>query len=392
MKNQKILIPLFYIVTALYWFSLYTYVPTLSPYVKSLGASYKLVGIIIGSYGFTQMLLRIPLGILSDKLKMRKPFVSLGVFLGMFSCLGMLFFHEPVWVLVFRSMAGAAAATWVTYTVLFSSYFSEEEMPKSIGMINSYCSLGQVLAMLIGGAAAQYFTQFTPFLVGAVGGLAGLFISFFIKEDKHVDREPQKIRELLTVGKERGLLIPSGLAIICQLITFGTVFGFTPVAAKAIGATSFQLGLLTALSTLPGIFSAAMSGSVFAKRWGEKRTITYGFLLVALSCLAIPYAKSLWVLYLTQMIGGFGQGAVFPLLMSASIKSVSIQKRATAMGFFQAIYGIGMFIGPVMVGFLSDSVGLIYGFWAISLIGLAGALLTHLLMKQRNVVNKEKIA
>src|SRR5665647_959411 len=381
MKSRKIAIPLFYLVTTLYWFSLYTYVPTLSPDIKSVGASYKLVGIIIGSYGFTQMLLRIPLGILSDKLKIRKPFISAGVFLGMLSSLGMFLFHEPGWVLFFRSMAGVAAATWVTYTVLFSSYFSEEDMPKSIGMINSYCFLGQVLAMLLGGAAAQYFTQFTPFLVGAVGGLAGLFVSFFITEDKQVDRVPLKLRELLSVGKEKGLLIPSGLAIISQLLSFGTVFGFTPVAAKAIGATSFELGLLTALSTLPGIFAAAMSGSIFAIKWGEKRTIIYGYILVALSCLAIPYAKSLWVLYITQMIGGFGQGTVFPLLMSASIKSVSEQKRATAMGFFQAIYGIGMFIGPIMVGFLSDSMSLFYGFWATGLIGLTGAVLTQLLMK-----------
>ena len=132
---------------------------------------------------------------------------------------------------------------------------------------------------------------------------------------------------------------------------------------------------------MPGIFAAAMSGSIFAIKWGEKRTIIYGYILVALSCLAIPYAKSLWVLYITQMIGGFGQGTVFPLLMSASIKSVSEQKRATAMGFFQAIYGIGMFIGPIMVGFLSDSMSLFYGFWATGLIGLTGAVLTQLFMK-----------
>src|SRR5665647_3789323 len=113
MKSRKIAIPLFYLVTTLYWFSLYTYVPTLSPYIKSVGASYKLVGIIIGSYGFTQMLLRIPLGILSDKLKIRKPFISAGVFLGMLSSLGMFLFHEPGWVLFFRSMAGVAALSLI---------------------------------------------------------------------------------------------------------------------------------------------------------------------------------------------------------------------------------------------------------------------------------------
>ena len=48
----------------LFWFSQYTYVPHLSAYLKDLGASLTLIGIVTGSYGFTQMLARIPLGIL----------------------------------------------------------------------------------------------------------------------------------------------------------------------------------------------------------------------------------------------------------------------------------------------------------------------------------------
>jgi len=59
--------------------SLYAYVPILSPYAESLGASYKMVGMIIGSYGFTQMLLRIPLGIISDKMGNRKLFIISGI-------------------------------------------------------------------------------------------------------------------------------------------------------------------------------------------------------------------------------------------------------------------------------------------------------------------------
>ena len=33
------------------------------------------------------------------------------------------------------------------------------------------------------------------------------------------------------------------------------------------------------------------------------------------------------------------------------------------MGFFQAIYGLGMFAGPVVVGFISDTVSLNAGFY-----------------------------
>ena len=63
----------------LFWFSVYTYPSFLTTYaVDGLGATKVMAGMIVGSYGLTQMALRVPLGILSDVLKRRKPFVMLG--------------------------------------------------------------------------------------------------------------------------------------------------------------------------------------------------------------------------------------------------------------------------------------------------------------------------
>ncbi|MDR0272568.1 MAG: MFS transporter, partial [Clostridiales bacterium] len=62
MRNR---IALFYIVTSFFWFSLYTYVPYVSPYAENLGANHRLIGLIGGAYGFTQMAIRFPLGIFS---------------------------------------------------------------------------------------------------------------------------------------------------------------------------------------------------------------------------------------------------------------------------------------------------------------------------------------
>ena len=58
---------------------MYTYPSFLSGYVQNvLGAGSVLVGMIVGSYGFVQMLLRIPLGICSDRVKKRRVFVQAG--------------------------------------------------------------------------------------------------------------------------------------------------------------------------------------------------------------------------------------------------------------------------------------------------------------------------
>ena len=382
MNNKSYRISLFCLVTGLYWFSLYAYVPILSPYAESLGASYKMVGTIIGSYGFTQMVLRIPLGVLSDKLGKRKPFIVLGIGISLLSSLGMYFFKNPLMILLFRSLSGVAASSWVAYTILFSSYFEQGDASQALGIVNACNSLGQMSAVLIGGYAAQRLGQNTTFIIASVSSALGLALSFGIVEKKKANRKPLDVPELLTVAGNRGLLVVSGLAILLQFIAFSTVYGFTPVIAKKIGANDAQLGLLTAFSSLPAIFSSAVSGSVFSKRFGEKKVIAAGFVIISASCAAIPLISNINILYLSQIIGGLGRGLVFPLLMSLCIKSIDRSKHATAMGFFQAIYGVGMFIGPVITGFINDAAKLFWGFWVSAAVGLAGALIANQFIKE----------
>ena len=165
-------------------------------FAESRGASHGFAGIIIGSYGFTQMLLRIPLGIVSDRLNRRKIFVISGVFLGLTSSLGMWLFNSPPMLLIFRSIAGAAASSWVAYTVLFSSYFKAEDAPKAIGYISAVNTIGQSAAIFIGGASSDLLGSAFPFLIGAIGGLAGLLLSFQISEERQAETKQTSIVQL----------------------------------------------------------------------------------------------------------------------------------------------------------------------------------------------------
>lgn len=377
MKNDKRSI-MFIISTCFFWFSLYAYVPILSPYAQSLGASYNMIGLIIGSYGFTQMLLRIPLGIISDKINERKIFIIIGIFLTILSSLGMWLFKNPLYLLIFRGLSGGAAASWVTFTVLYSSYFNKNDTSKALGILNSFSFLGQMSATLLGGIVAQKLNIEFTFMLAFIGGLISILFGFQIHEEKSIIKKSIELNDLLKIIKDKNLLLVSALAIISQLITFGTVYGFTPVNAKIIGANSIQLGILSTLSILPSIFSSAISGTYFTKKIGEKNSIIFSFIIISISCFSIPFINNINILYLSQFIGGFGRGIVFPLLMSLSIKNVNFEKRATAMGFFQSIYGLGMFLGPVIVGFLGSQFNLTIGFLTMGLFGIIGAIISFL--------------
>lgn len=67
------------IIVVLFWFAQYVYVPFQTPYLSTMQVSSSMIGIIIGTYGFSQMILRMPIGIMADKNGRHKLFIILGV-------------------------------------------------------------------------------------------------------------------------------------------------------------------------------------------------------------------------------------------------------------------------------------------------------------------------
>lgn len=123
---------------------MYTCVPILTAYVESLGASNKMAGLIVGMYGLSQMLLRIPVGVISDRIhKRKKMFIVLGMVFSILAGAGILLTDHLNWILFLRIIAGAAAATWVDFTILFASYYPKDETTRAMGNITVYNSLGR---------------------------------------------------------------------------------------------------------------------------------------------------------------------------------------------------------------------------------------------------------
>ncbi len=194
-----------------------------------------------------------------------------------------------------------------------------------------------------------------------------------------------EVKELIKMGGEKLLLSVSLLAIVVQCITFTTMFGFTPLHATSLGASNAELSILTLLSTLPNAIAGYISGSIFVKRFGERYTILIGFVAAAICTILLPFTPSLGLLILTQAFNGFAQGLMMPVLMGLAIQSVNEERRASAMGFFQALYSLGMFGGPFIAGWIGEYVGLSGGFILIGSLSFVGAILAFLWMPKRKV-------
>jgi len=91
-SSRKLVIALYVVAVFFYWAALYVYVPTLSNFVESRAGSLATVGMVLAQYGIWQAVVRLPLGIASDWIGRRKPFIVAGFLL---AALGALVMGRP---------------------------------------------------------------------------------------------------------------------------------------------------------------------------------------------------------------------------------------------------------------------------------------------------------
>ena len=353
-----------------FWMSMYTYQPQLSVYSGMLGAGAAMTGTILSSYGFTQMLLRIPLGFASDRLRRRKLFVIAGAVVTVLSAFGMYLARTPLQLLLFRGLSGVAASAWVTYTVLFSSYFDEKDAPRAMSRLMVFNNMGTVLAMLIGGLASQYFGVRASFLLACVSGGIAVVLSLQVTENVPETAQSAGVRDILGVVSDRNLLLVSFLALLGQIVQQGATLGFTPKFAAELGATPSQLGVLSGAAIFGAMCSSWCNTRYFLARFGSRRCILAGQLLYAASTVLLPIvSRNVYMVVAMQFLVGLGNGAYFPLMMGTAIAGIRGERRGLAMGMFQSIYALGMFIGPLVTGVLIERLPIGTSICCVGLIG-----------------------
>ncbi|RPJ39661.1 MAG: MFS transporter [Deltaproteobacteria bacterium] len=348
---------LFYVCTLFYWSGVYIYMPILSPYVKKISGSLQAVGFVMGAYGLSQLILRVPLGLWSDRLRRRKPFILLGFIFDGVACVGLIFSESTLALFLSVLSAGVASSMWVTFTVLFSSYFPLSQISQSMSLILFSMRLSQVLSNYSGGAIAEAWGWTAPFYAGLGIAAPGFILALRIQERRPERSSGRSLKSLLMVGRNLRLLTISAFAMLMQFTVFAIIYGFTPIYAQQLGASKADLGVLLLCFLSATTLTTLLSGTL--TRWiRERYLVSAAFLLVGFSIFATPFVARLEWLYAILAFNGTGVGFIFPLLMGLAIKPMPLDQQGTAMGFFQSIYAVGMFLGPVVSGWVGEQVGL----------------------------------
>jgi len=340
-----------------WWFSLYIYVPVLPIYSKDLGSSLQFIGIIVGSYALGQILFRIPIGYLSDRLKSRKLFSVLS---GIVSFLGSAYLfisNNPNEVLIGRTITGVAAAGWVAISVYYSSFFPRNERFKSSTIILSSNMLSVFLGTFLSGYISDLISIKTCFLLSMVFAILSSIL-FLISKEKPFDTKSEfSTIQFINLLRNKLLICLCLIGIFIQFITFSINFSYFPIYLNKLSFSDSIVGNLVAFYTLAS-FIGTISSPRLIKKFGLWRIFIYSAILIGLTTLITPLFENLFLLIFLRLIGGIGGGIIFSSCMSSIVRGFQENYQASAMGIFQAVYAIGMFLGPILSGVIGSYINL----------------------------------
>ena len=380
MQTVKTKRTLLVISITLFWFAQYVYMPFQTPYLKALGAAASLTGIIVGAYGFTQMLLRIPLGIFADRYNRHKGFILTGLISAALASGLRLLIPTPGAFLAANLLSGVASTMWISFIIYYTSLFDDGETKKAAGYTMAACNGGILLAFVAGSLLNDVWSIREVFAASIVSGALGLLVALFIREDRPAPRTSLPV-SALKVFSSKPLIAWSLLGISLQAILFSTALSFTASYLKQLTSQEFLLGVSSAIFIASSVVASLVIGYI---RTVSSRTligILFGFLLIY--CALMPLAGEVWQVCLLQVAAGIGNGALIPLLMALALQGVDSSRKSTAMGFFQAAFGVGMTLGPMLTGALIEGSGFLAGYWAMALLALISIGAAQLIRSRR---------
>jgi MFS transporter, ACS family, aldohexuronate transporter len=109
--------------------------------------------------------------------------------------------------------------------------------------------------------------------------------------------------------------------------------------SKALGLTSFSIGLLVAAQYI-GVLTFVFVSGYLADRYGQRNVVLAGVAVFSASTWLIGLAGSFGEAFVFRLVSGFGEGLFWPAAMSSVANYFGVRK-GMALGIFYAGFDVG---------------------------------------------------
>lgn len=259
---------------------------------------------------------------------------------------------------------------------MISDYYPVEQRGSALSFYSTGVYLGILFGFLIGGwINSEFGWRVAFFVVGVPGFLVALLVRFTIREPVRGGLEGRALELPATFGETLRTLKGFGsfklFAVAAGLNAFSSygIGNFTPsFLIRSHGFSSLEVGTSLALITGIGGALGTYMGGVLADRYGANDKRWYLWISGIPAACSVPLMftavfigdprLALGFLFFATMLGAFYLGPT--IAISHTLVSPSMRAMASAILFF-ILNLIGLGLGPLVVGMISDMLAPAYG-------------------------------
>jgi len=386
MHTIRPLVPRVYLPTFLASFGEGMLIPTLPLYLASLGVNYTLVTLAVAMMGFGTLAANVPTGLLLTRISERRAMIA-GVVL--FAAGGLLLAVAPFFalILVVRAVAGVGAALWgISRMAYMVRTVPIEHRGRAMSFFGGINRIAVFMSPAIGGALATVSFQLAFLVAGLV--MAAAVLPVLVVEERlgppvrYGGRQPGW-REIVDVFRHHTRdLLTAGLGLVfTAMIRSGRQVVVPLFAADTIGLDAAAVGVAVSASAAVDMTLFPVAGYLM-DRWGRRFAIVPSFLIFGLAMGVLPLARDFTGLLIVTMLIGLGNGIGSGTMLTMGSDLAPQDNPGAFLGVWRLIGDSGHTAGTLVVGAVSDLIGLAMAPFFLAAIGLAGALTFGVLVRE----------
>jgi MFS family permease len=330
--------------------------PVVPVYLKEIGFSVFLIGVLEGVAEFTAGISKGYFGRQSDVRGVRLPFIRWGYFLSALSKPMMALFTQPLWIFFSRTTdrLGKGLRT-APRDALLSQAATPQTKARVFGFHRSLDTMGAVLGPVVALVYLHFFPQqYRPlFYIAFVPGLVSVLLLLLLREKK-ASALTIKGESFFSFFKYWNRAAPEYKRLVVGLLFFALINSsdvFLLLKAKAV--TGSDTITITVYIFYNLVYAAASYPlGALADAWGFKKVFVTGLLLFAVVYALFGFATSPVVIFTGFFIYGIYAAATESIAKAWITNMAHHTDTATAVGFYTSGQSVCSLLASALAGLL----------------------------------------
>lgn len=383
------------------FFAFYLLTPLLPLYLKeNFGATKDVIGMVLSGYTLTALISRPISGYLVDSFPRKKVLMWSFFFFFIFFA-GYLTASTILLFTIVRTLHGAPfGSVTVANSTAAIDVLPSSRRNEGIG----YYGLSNNLAMAIAPSVGIFIYKYTDsfellFWLALVIALAGLIIDSTLKYDTPTTRRPDdqtaKQPNNQTTKMKRSLLdrffLTRGWLLAVNMTFYGLCFGvlsnYLAIYSKEVMGITGGTGTYFIILAV-GLIASRLQGSKALRKGKLTQNAAEGTILSTVGYLLFVACPNEFGYYGSALFLGFGNGHIWPAFQNMVISIARHNQRGTANSTLLVSWDVGMGLGVLLGGFISEHYGYTAAFWTVAAAQATGTLLFLFATKEFYVKRK----